>query len=282
MEIVRAHVLWLTVAFVSSATAAECSRDDAIDAETTASTLSTWNQVYSAFRRFQQCDDGAIGEGFSESVSRLLAERWEAMSELSKLTSEDNAFRRFLLHHLDETVPAPRWGIIVGHARHDCPADALSLCKDILSRDADLGKADCGHSDPGEFAQQFFYKHRSFYFKETPSLRFYVTPSLYRALQNHYRCAAAEGLCHLDYEPWLGAQDGEMAGNPKFSAKSVGPGRSTVTMAYRFEIEPGRPTKPHNVVLHLKAAPHPVCWQVSDLVTPLGHSLAKRYSSRMP
>lgn len=281
MGMVRAHVLWLTLVLVSSATA-ECSRDDAIEAEAIASTLPTWSRVYSAFRLFHQCDDGAIGEGFSESVSRLLADRWEVMPELSKLSSEDNEFRRFVLRHLDETVPAQRWKIIVGHARHDCPTDALSLCKDILSRDADLEKADCGHSNSAKFAQQFFSMHRSFYFEETPALWSYVTPSLYRALQNHYRCAAAEGICHLDYDPWLGAQDGEIAGDPTFSAKSIGLGRSTVTMAYRFEIEPGRPTKPHRVVLHLKAAPPPVCWQVSDLVTPLGHSLAKRYSSRTP
>lgn len=140
----------------------------------------------------------------------------------------------------------------------------------------------CEVADPVEFAQMFFTEHRSFYYEETPALRSYVTPSLYRALQNYYRCAAAEGICHLDYDPWLGAQDGEIAGNAKFSTMATGPGRTKVTMAYQFEIEPGRPTKPQKVVLLLKAASPPLCWQVSDLVTPLGHSLAKRYSSKMP
>lgn len=140
----------------------------------------------------------------------------------------------------------------------------------------------CEGAHPVEFAQKFFTEHRSFYYEETPALRSYVTPSLYRALQNHYRCAAADGICHLGYDPWLGAQDGDIAGVAVFSAKSVGPRRSAVTMAYQFEIEPGRPTKSHRVVLHLKAVPHPVCWQVSDLVTPLGHSLAKRYISKTP
>lgn len=140
----------------------------------------------------------------------------------------------------------------------------------------------CEGVDPARFAQKFFSDHRQFYFKETPSLRSYVTPSLYRALQNHYQCAVAEGLCHLDYDPWLGVQDGEITGDAKFSASPIGPGRSRVTMAYRFEIEPGRPTKPHKVVLHLKAAPSPLCWRISDLITPVGDSMAKRYSSKTP
>lgn len=150
----------------------------------------------------------------------------------------------------------------------------------LLSPAMAVATPECGIPDPAEFAQKFFLEHRSFYYEETPSLKQYVTPSLLDALQNHYRCAMAEGICHLDYEPWLGAQDGNIAGAAKFSTKSAGQGRAIVTMSYRFEIEPGKPTIVHRVKLYLAARGASGCWRVSDLVTPLGDSLAKSYRKR--
>ena len=114
--------------------AAECSRQEAIAAEETASTLRTWPDLYSTYLRYRHCDDGAIGEGFSESVSVLVADHWADLEKFSNLTTKDRSFLQFVLRHLDETVPAERWSQIEANAKNRCPANARLLCNGILSR----------------------------------------------------------------------------------------------------------------------------------------------------
>jgi hypothetical protein len=55
------------------------------------------------------CDDGSIAEGFSESVTRLLADDWEALPALQSLTTMDASFQTFVLRHIDETAPLIDW-----------------------------------------------------------------------------------------------------------------------------------------------------------------------------
>ncbi|HEV7817019.1 MAG TPA: hypothetical protein VGP06_18215, partial [Janthinobacterium sp.] len=53
-----------------------CTREEAIQAETEASSLKDWDAVYRSFKRFSHCDDAAIGEGYSDVVGRLLTTDW--------------------------------------------------------------------------------------------------------------------------------------------------------------------------------------------------------------
>lgn len=138
----------------------------------------------------------------------------------------------------------------------------------------------CGEEEAIAFAKRFFADHRTFYFKDSPAVRESVTSALYQALQNHYRCQVQEGLCHIDYEPWLGAQDGEVSGPISFSFASKGNGKASVSLRYLFELSRDRPKTKQTVVLHLASAEPPQCWRVSDLITPLGQSLAKLYRAK--
>ena len=65
---VRAIVVAIVIAAcpVSSADAQakQCSREEAIQAEATASLLATWSDILGSFRKFGHCDDGAIAEGY--------------------------------------------------------------------------------------------------------------------------------------------------------------------------------------------------------------------------
>jgi hypothetical protein len=139
--------------------------------------------------------------------------------------------------------------------------------------------AACEPSDPVAFAREFYSKHRAFYFKETSGLRSNVAPSLFTALQAHYRCSASGELCHLDYDPWLGAQDGEISGPVSFLPETKKDLSVLVRMRYQFKID-NHPPVPHVVTLQLKRSVSLPCWQLVDLVTPLGDSLAQRYSAQ--
>jgi hypothetical protein len=128
--------LALTCGLVACANASDkvCTREEAIQAETESSTLKDWDSVYQAFKRFGHCDDGAIGEGYSDSIARLLASDWAHIEKANTLTSSDKKFRRFVLHHIDELMSPDQWRMISENARDHCPTSAARLCKLIESR----------------------------------------------------------------------------------------------------------------------------------------------------
>jgi hypothetical protein len=58
-----------------------CSVAEAKRAEETADAR-TWTDLHAAFKRFSHCDDGAISEGYSDTVGRLVSHRWNNIAEL--------------------------------------------------------------------------------------------------------------------------------------------------------------------------------------------------------
>jgi hypothetical protein len=106
-----------------------CTQEEAIQAETEAGYLQDWDSVYRSFVRFKHCDDGAIGEGYSDSVGRLLAHHWSTLSKLNELATSDEDFERFVIKHVDETIPNVELTLIIANARTHCPAQSKRLCE---------------------------------------------------------------------------------------------------------------------------------------------------------
>jgi len=111
-----------------------CSKKDAIKAEELAAKATNWNQLYKLYKRYHQCDDGAIAEGFSESVSIILSQSWGQLKDLLPLIQKDARFETFVLNHLDETLPEERIELIGNLATNSCPDSARNLCDNILRR----------------------------------------------------------------------------------------------------------------------------------------------------
>lgn len=117
-----------------------CSREQAIKAEENIDELDNWKKVYNAFELYHHCDDGSIGEGFSSSVSVLLANSWEQFNALNKLTMQSGKFKRFILNHLDETMPLDEYVKIKKNVTVYCPDNANGLCEEIDSKLTELRK----------------------------------------------------------------------------------------------------------------------------------------------
>jgi len=120
-------------AFGSDASKKPCIKSDARQAEKDVDSLSDWDHVYRAYREFSQCDDGAIGEGYSDAVGKLLANDWGQLNHLLALTKTDKGFQRFVVKHIDETLPGDTLLRISTNARSSCPAGAQRLCSLIAS-----------------------------------------------------------------------------------------------------------------------------------------------------
>jgi hypothetical protein len=110
-----------------------CSRDEAIRAGMAADNLKTWPSVYRFYKQYSHCDDGSVGEGISDGVAKLLANHWDSFGEFVKLASNDKAFEKFVIRHVDETID---WGRdapkIHENAQLHCPLNAARLCKILV------------------------------------------------------------------------------------------------------------------------------------------------------
>lgn len=108
-----------------------CAKTEAIEAENSASRLHNWEDIYKSFKRFRHCDDGAIAEGYSDSIVRMLADRWNELATLKKLTSSDKDFYTFVLRHIDATTDKSQVEKILINCSKHCPESASRLCSAI-------------------------------------------------------------------------------------------------------------------------------------------------------
>jgi len=109
----------------------ECSDTEAQRAESEAVMLRSWDALYGSYKRYKHCDDGAIAEGYSEAVARILVDHWNTLSRLADIARKDTDFRRFVLRHIDETLNLEDVKNIRANAEKRCPSGLRDLCRDI-------------------------------------------------------------------------------------------------------------------------------------------------------
>ena len=63
-----------------------------------------WRSLMNHRKAFATCDDGALGEGYSDAVVTLLANRWGQFDEFASLSRRNPAFRRWAIRHIDSTA----------------------------------------------------------------------------------------------------------------------------------------------------------------------------------
>jgi hypothetical protein len=128
---------------------------------------------------------------------------------------------------------------------------------------------------PTQWASSFYAEHYSFYADEpTVRIKRKVSKSFADLLAREAAYAAGE-VGHLGYDPWLGAQDGEVT-HPKFALETSTDETAIVAMSYRFRLGDEEPTQSR--VVHLILQKDEGCWRLDDFITPLGESLARLYS----
>jgi hypothetical protein len=123
-----------TTGLWASEKAKPCTRQEAIRADKEASSIRSWTELYKSYKKFAQCDDGGIGEGYSDSIARLLSDQWNTANELNRLVSHDKDFEKFVLRHIDELMSPTQAENIRQNAEARCPSGAGRLCERITAR----------------------------------------------------------------------------------------------------------------------------------------------------
>jgi hypothetical protein len=124
----------LVLMFDASPSLADCSTEQSRAAEAVADDLPNWGSVYDAYSRFGVCDDGAIAEGFSDSIARLLTKQWNSLIALDRLATAHPGFRRFVLRHIDSLMSPDQARLIVQNSRRHCPQGSGELCSAIAEQ----------------------------------------------------------------------------------------------------------------------------------------------------
>jgi hypothetical protein len=99
--------------------------------------LRSWDALYTSYKSYRQCDDGALGEGYSESVARILVDHWNTLPQLARLARKDAEFRAFVIGHVDATLNMDDVEKIRKNATTQCPARLRTVCSD-LAKQADF------------------------------------------------------------------------------------------------------------------------------------------------
>lgn len=105
-----------------------CPAELAKSAEADVSKVVDWSGLHKAFRRYKACDDGSIGEGFSDRVTVLLSSKWESLPQFGQLIAKDRAFATFVIRHVDETTDPDNLQRIAANARGGCPGVPAATC----------------------------------------------------------------------------------------------------------------------------------------------------------
>ena len=87
--------------------------------------------MYRSYKRFRNCDEGAIAEEYSYAIGHLLAHNWDRLDDLVRLAASDREFAGFVVLHIDENIPEDDAQLIVRNSRQRCPTGARWLCRSI-------------------------------------------------------------------------------------------------------------------------------------------------------
>ncbi|WP_143109243.1 hypothetical protein [Dyella sp. OK004] len=127
---------------------AACNSQMAKKAEEQASTLKTWSALHQSFKRYAACDDGAIAEGYSNSVATLLAD-WSDVVSLNRMVTKDKKFGDFVIKHIDWLMTPSQLESIDSQAGKSCPTEATALCGRIRERVSEI-RSSAEQASPGK------------------------------------------------------------------------------------------------------------------------------------
>ncbi|WP_447800870.1 hypothetical protein [Pseudomonas kilonensis] len=63
-----------------------------------------WSSLFKHQKVFASCDDGELGEGYSEAVANLFAKRWDQFDTFVSLAKTNPDFQSWAIQHIDATV----------------------------------------------------------------------------------------------------------------------------------------------------------------------------------
>ena len=110
----------------------------------------------------------------------------------------------------------------------------------------------------------------------------FIAPEFRKLIEADNECERKEqGVCRLDWDPWISAQDGEMGKPVTWAYELKRDDEAVVVVKYPFVLAGAGAAVPQ--VAHLVYAKHDkACWMLEDFIEPAGRSMFRVFSAPMP
>ena len=126
-------IVILSLAQTGLAEKRPCAHAEGLHALDEADTIRSWDALHGSYSLYRQCDDGAIAEGYSESVARILVDHWTTLPQLERVAANDIEFRAFVMKHVDATLSTDDLAKIRKNAQAHCPKGLRAICNDLAN-----------------------------------------------------------------------------------------------------------------------------------------------------
>ena len=120
-----------TFLVIISVQAKECTHSMYEKADNDAVRFKSWKQVYNYEKKYNGCIGSDTSEIVSESIVRMLADKWNQLPDLKNLIKKDRQFEAFVIFGIDSTVSGDDLLKIHNLATKQCPKDSKILCRKI-------------------------------------------------------------------------------------------------------------------------------------------------------
>ena len=91
--------------------------------------INSWQDMYDFYKNFKVCDDGAIAEGVSDNIIKLLIKQKIQFNKLF----EDRTFQEFVLEHINELMTKKEAQIIKKKIKQ-CKKPFNDFCKKVSKK----------------------------------------------------------------------------------------------------------------------------------------------------
>lgn len=107
-----------------------CTKADAANAEKAIERSNNWNQLYKSWQDYRHCDTGAVADGFTDSLMRLMVE-WKGVDALAAAMQKDPEFKEWVHARLKSPAAKDDQPTVYSRAKASCPAGMDTFCAEL-------------------------------------------------------------------------------------------------------------------------------------------------------
>ena len=159
----------------------------------------------------------------------------------------------------------------------------LGLLAGAVNAIAHEPQLQCSQSPPVDLATHIFDEHYHFFIDEQPEeFLGLATKEFSLLIDEHAACADTHGICVIDYDPWLNAQDGYIDGDINYAELTDNSTRTKVELTFLIRTHPDHKAIPRTTVLTFVRDNADDCWRMDDLLAGRDSSLKEQLKQDLP
>ncbi|HEX7466044.1 MAG TPA: hypothetical protein VF309_05340 [Usitatibacter sp.] len=122
--------LALGAASIACAADKPCTKADAVNGEKAIERANNWSQLYKTWQDYRHCDTGAVADGYTDSLMRLMVE-WKSVDALAAAMEKDPAFKEWIYARLKSPAAKDDQPAVYSRAMASCPKAMDAFCAEL-------------------------------------------------------------------------------------------------------------------------------------------------------